>query len=146
VSDVLVIGEALIDVVTDASGVTSEHVGGSPANVAVALARLDRPVRIATAFGHDERGRRIGEHLAMAGVRILGDPRILERTSTAIATIAPTARPATSSTSSGASVRSSSARRGRSTSDRSAPSSHREPTTSYAWCATYRPRCSCRTT
>ena len=85
--DVLVVGEALIDVLTDERGATREYVGGSPANVAVALARLERPVRIATSFGDDARGRRIGAHLAAAGVGLAGEPRVLERTSTAVATI-----------------------------------------------------------
>lgn len=85
--DVLVIGEALIDVVTDGRGVTAEHVGGSAANVAVALARLGRPVRLATSYGDDARGRLIGEHLTASGVALAGEPRILPRTSTASATI-----------------------------------------------------------
>ena len=87
--DVLVIGEALIDVLTDAHGDTVEHVGGSPANVAVALARLARPVRLATCVAPDPRGTRIVEHLIREGVALAGDPRILERTSTARATVAP---------------------------------------------------------
>jgi hypothetical protein len=35
----LVIGESLIDIVQDGRQVTGEHVGGSPLNVAVGLAR-----------------------------------------------------------------------------------------------------------
>ena len=88
-ADVLVIGEALIDVLVDEHGEREEHVGGSPANVAVALARLERPVRLATAFGDDERGARIADHLTQAGVRLAGEPRVLARTSTAAATIGP---------------------------------------------------------
>ena len=38
----LVIGEALIDIVEREGRVTGEHVGGSPLNVAVGLARLGR--------------------------------------------------------------------------------------------------------
>ncbi|GAA2161835.1 fructokinase [Humibacillus xanthopallidus] len=55
----LVIGEALVDAVTDASGTVTEHVGGSPANVAFGLAALDHPVDLATWIATDERGRRI---------------------------------------------------------------------------------------
>jgi fructokinase len=55
----LVIGEALVDAVTDASGSVTEHVGGSPANVAFGLAALDHPVDLATWIATDERGRRI---------------------------------------------------------------------------------------
>ena len=53
----LVIGEALIDIVahTDDASVV-EHVGGSPANVALALGRLGNPVRLLTALGPDARG------------------------------------------------------------------------------------------
>jgi fructokinase len=66
----LVIGEALIDIVREAAGAHVEHVGGSPANVAVGLARLDHPVRLATVLGRDERGERIARHLERRGVRL----------------------------------------------------------------------------
>jgi fructokinase len=55
----LVIGEALVDAVSDSSGGVTEHVGGSPANVAFGLAALDHPVDLATWIATDERGRRI---------------------------------------------------------------------------------------
>lgn len=88
---VLVIGEALIDVVARAENSESsqpvEHVGGSPANVALALGRLGNSVRLLTALGRDPRGDRIERHLTDSGVLV--DPRswTLERTSTARATI-----------------------------------------------------------
>lgn len=85
--DVLVIGESLVDVVSR-DGDTVEHPGGSAANVAVALARLGRPVRFATSYGDDARGRTIAAHLARAGVELAGDPVVLDRTSSAVATIA----------------------------------------------------------
>lgn len=85
--DVLVVGEALIDIVHDADGSTREHAGGSAANVAVALARLGRPVRFATAWGDDERGRVLADHVARAGVALASDPLVLGRTATAAATI-----------------------------------------------------------
>ena len=48
---VLVVGEALIDVVHRADGTIDENPGGSPANVALTLGRLgDRPVLV-TALG-----------------------------------------------------------------------------------------------
>lgn len=84
---VLVIGESLIDVVHRADGQTVEYAGGSAANVAVALARLGRPVRFATAWGADDRGRVLADHLAAAGVELASDPLVLERTATAAATI-----------------------------------------------------------
>ena len=85
--DVLVVGESLVDIVRGADGSTVEYAGGSAANVAVALARLGRPVRFATSFADDERGRMIAEHLKGAGVQLATDPGAVARTSTALATI-----------------------------------------------------------
>ncbi|MBE1876321.1 carbohydrate kinase family protein [Myceligenerans pegani] len=67
---VLVIGEALTDVVTTAGGERREHPGGSPANVAVTLGRLGRRPRFATSIGHDDRGRRIRSWLDESGVEL----------------------------------------------------------------------------
>lgn len=64
----LVIGETLIDAVRRADGSAHEHVGGSPANVAVGLARLGFEVRLATRVGDDERGSRIAAFLHDEGV------------------------------------------------------------------------------
>lgn len=83
----LVVGEALVDVVRRPGEVEVEHPGGSAANVAVALARLGRPVRFATAWGDDARGRVLADHLGRDGVVLHGDPRVLPRTSTAVATL-----------------------------------------------------------
>ena len=88
VADVLVLGESLVDIVRTAEGVVDERPGGSAANVAVALARLGRPVRFATAYAADERGAVLARHLADAGVELAGDPHVLERTATAAAQIA----------------------------------------------------------
>lgn len=85
--DVLVIGEALVDIVHAADGSTVEYAGGSAANVAVALARLGRPVRFATAWADDDRGRVLASHLAKDGVVLAGDPHVLTRTATAAATL-----------------------------------------------------------
>src|SRR5690349_14499655 len=87
--DVLVVGESLVDIVHEADGSTREHAGGSAANVAVALARLGRPVRFATAWGDDERGRVLADHVSRAGVALASDPVVLTRTATAAATIDP---------------------------------------------------------
>ena len=81
----LVIGEALVDIVTDASGESAEHIGGSPANVAVGLARLDHTVDFATWLGDDERGDRIAGHLKRHGVHVLPASLGAERTSVAAA-------------------------------------------------------------
>lgn len=80
---ILVIGEALMDIVTEAGGARTEHVGGSPANVAVGLARLDHKVRLATTLGQDERGSRIRVHLERHGVEPEKDSVTADPTSTA---------------------------------------------------------------
>ena len=87
VLDVVVVGEALTDVVTTPEG-THEYPGGSPANVAYGLARLGVSTGLLTSMGADRRGDALEEHLTGAGVMILPGARSLERTSTATATIA----------------------------------------------------------
>jgi len=66
----LVIGESLIDIVHRPDGSTREHVGGSPANVAVGLARLGHDVTLATMIGDDERGTRIATRLEEEGIAL----------------------------------------------------------------------------
>jgi fructokinase len=68
--DTLVVGESLIDVVRGPDGSTRQHVGGSPTNVALGLARLGHDVRLATMIGDDERGARIATRLGEEGVRL----------------------------------------------------------------------------
>lgn len=84
-SPVLVVGEALIDIVTDEAGGATESVGGSPANVALGLARLGVPARLRTALAHDDRGQRIASHLTQSGVNVDPASFTLSRTSTATA-------------------------------------------------------------
>lgn len=67
--DVLVIGEALIDIVDSGDG-AREMVGGSPANVAVGLARQCHGVRLLTRIGRDERGRRIAARIEDSGASL----------------------------------------------------------------------------
>ncbi|WP_323959934.1 carbohydrate kinase [Arthrobacter sp. JZ12] len=59
-----IIGEALIDEVISDTAPLRAHVGGSPLNVAVGLARLGHPTQFLGRFGDDEYGRRIHQHLA----------------------------------------------------------------------------------
>jgi fructokinase len=80
---ILVIGEALIDRVRDTDGDVSEHPGGSPANVAVGLARLDQRVDFATRLGRDERGARIADHLTRHGVSLSATSTAAHATSVA---------------------------------------------------------------
>lgn len=81
----LVIGEALIDRVERRG--TAEHVGGSPLNVAVGLARLGRGVDFLTHIADDQPGRRIAEYLKSSGVQLVPGSVSAERTPTAVATI-----------------------------------------------------------
>jgi len=69
----LVIGESLIDIVHRPDGSAREHVGGSPANVAVGLARLGHEVTLATMLGRDEKGTRIASVLNGEGVALTPD-------------------------------------------------------------------------
>lgn len=84
----LVIGEALIDIVEGVAG-EREIVGGSPANVAVGLARQGLPVRLLTRIGRDPRGAAIAEHVASAGVALAPESWSDAATSTARARIQP---------------------------------------------------------
>ncbi|MDM4140472.1 MULTISPECIES: carbohydrate kinase [Mycobacterium] len=79
----LVIGESLIDIVDSA-----EHVGGSPLNVAVGLARLGREVDFLTSIADDAYGRRIADYVESSGVQLLSDSAAAQRTATARSTIA----------------------------------------------------------
>jgi fructokinase len=78
----LVIGESLIDIVG-----SSQHVGGSPLNVAVGLARLGRDVDLLTHIGDDPYGRRIAEHANKAGVQLVPGSITATRTPTARVTV-----------------------------------------------------------
>ena len=85
---VVVIGELLVDIVHTPDGRTAEHVGGSPANVALGLARLGHDTWFATLVGTDERGVRCREHVEAGGVRLLpGSTSPSHPTSTAAATL-----------------------------------------------------------
>lgn len=81
---VIVIGEALVDVI-ERTGGHVEHPGGSPMNVAVGLARLGVPVGLLCALGDDDRGSTVRRHVEASGVRV--EATAVERTSTAVASI-----------------------------------------------------------
>ena len=85
----VVVGEALIDLVGQRGGRTlAAHPGGSPANVALGLARLGVPVTLKTRLGRDAFGEMISAHLEASGVRVDGGPKAGVSTSLAIATLA----------------------------------------------------------
>lgn len=83
----LVIGEALLDILHREDGTATEHIGGSPTNVAIGLSRLGHPVELATHVGTDARGRRITEHLAAQGIWLTAGSTSAPRTSTATAAL-----------------------------------------------------------
>ncbi|MBC7633759.1 carbohydrate kinase [Aeromicrobium sp.] len=85
---VLVIGEALVDVV-QRDGVDPEpHAGGSPFNVAVGLARLDVPTQLATQLAPDAYGALLRERLDESGVMLSSLEPVPDHTSSASATLA----------------------------------------------------------
>lgn len=85
-AEVLVVGEALMDVV-DRGGPVVEHPGGSAANVALGLGRLGVRTELLTHVADDDRSRRLVEHLEASSVRVLPESRSAARASTAVATI-----------------------------------------------------------
>ena len=52
-----VCGEVLIDLIPDASGERTPHVGGGPANTAKALARLGHDVQFIDGISNDKYGQ-----------------------------------------------------------------------------------------
>lgn len=88
--DALVIGEALTDIVLAADGTESSRPGGSPANVAVGLARLDVRTELVTSLGADTAGEGLRTHLEGAGVDLRPAAAVPpERTSSARAILDP---------------------------------------------------------
>ena len=85
--DVVVVGEALVDIVISPGG-TTEHPGGSPANVAYGLGRLGVPTALLTSIGDDHHGAAIEHHLQGAGVSLLPGSKGPGRTATATAALA----------------------------------------------------------
>lgn len=65
---ITVCGETVADLVLSPDGSLRAHPGGSPANVAVALARLGEPVALLARLGADVFGRRMRAHLEASGI------------------------------------------------------------------------------
>jgi len=80
---ITVIGEAIADLVPDRTGRVVARPGGSPANVAVALARLGAAVGLHTRVGRDPLGDLLVRHVTASGATLLTDPVHDGRTSTA---------------------------------------------------------------
>lgn len=83
----LVIGEALVDVVINPGEEPREIPGGSPANVALGLARLGRDAHLTCWIAQDPHGQAIRDHLERSGVTLTPGSDGAARTSTAQATI-----------------------------------------------------------
>jgi fructokinase len=77
-----VIGEGLVDVVQRSSGIEA-HVGGSPLNVAVGLARLGHPVQFIGRYGRDAYGESVAAHLKASSVML---PQAPDSLPTSVAT------------------------------------------------------------
>jgi fructokinase len=93
-SVVAVAGEALIDLVpTGREGLFEAVPGGSPANVAVRLARLGVPARLLARIAADPLGRRIRNHLAGNGVDLSWAVKAGKPTSPAIVAVDPDGSP-----------------------------------------------------
>lgn len=86
-TDFLVIGESVADVVRTPGRPDVVHPGGSPANVAYGLARLGRSTSLLTQLGPDRHGTLIAEHLRSAGVELLTDGQQGLRTPSAAVTL-----------------------------------------------------------
>ena len=83
----LLIGEALIDVVRHPGQAAQRVPGGCALNVAVGLGRLGHAPLLATWVGDDADGRRLAEHCAASGVRLVPGSDKAVRTSVAEAMI-----------------------------------------------------------
>jgi len=71
----LVVGEALVDAVRRPDGSRDVFPGGSPANVALGLARLGRRVDLLTWLARDAYGDLVRRHLDASGVHVLHGDR-----------------------------------------------------------------------
>ncbi|WP_374314091.1 carbohydrate kinase [Microbacterium sp.] len=80
---IVVVGEALVDIMHRHAGAVDEAPGGSPANVALALGRLGRTPALITRLGADDRGDRLRRWLSSSGVAVTAVDA--PRTATAVA-------------------------------------------------------------
>lgn len=91
---VAVAGEALVDLVpAPVAEYFEARPGGSPANVAVGLARLGVPTRMLARIADDMLGRRLTEHLANNDVDLAYVVQATEQTSMAMVAVGPDGGP-----------------------------------------------------
>jgi len=81
----LVVGEALVDVVERVDGTRSTHPGGSPANVAIGLARLGRDAELLCFIGDDANADIVRDHVEASGVHLVPGSQSAPHTSVATA-------------------------------------------------------------
>ena len=86
---VVVIGESLVDIISDPRQpeAIQVHPGGSPLNVAVGAARLGLRTSLVTHYADDRHGLVIDEHLQANGVQVINGGTA--PTSTALAELGP---------------------------------------------------------
>jgi fructokinase len=82
---IAVVGEALVDLIVDATGAVAARHGGAPFNAARAAARLGAPVAFLGALSTDRFGSRMAEQLVADGVDISSAPRTEHPTTLALA-------------------------------------------------------------
>jgi len=78
---IVVIGEALVDIIVDADGNIGSVVGGGPFNAARTIARLEQPVMFMGPYSKDPFGRRIAEALTSDNV-VMAFPDAVDAPST----------------------------------------------------------------
>lgn len=86
-TDAIVVGETLVDIMHKSDGTMSRLPGGSPANVAVGLSRLDRCVTLATHIGNDEGGKALQWFLDQNSVVLADNSLKADVTNTAEASL-----------------------------------------------------------
>lgn len=69
-SEIVCIGEILVDLISEKAGIFRQYPGGAPANVAVGLAKLGQRVEFAGRVGDDSFGRFLRQHLETAAIGI----------------------------------------------------------------------------
>lgn len=93
---IAVIGEVLVDLVWPmGANRIVPHAGGSPANVAIGLHRLDRQVTLLSCWGDDPPGELIDSYLAETGVPVRRLPSASQRSTIAHAYLDPATGSAT---------------------------------------------------
>lgn len=85
---VAVFGEALVDVLPTSPTTWEARPGGSPANIAVATARLGIPTWFLGGLSHDRWGTMLADHLSSSGVDVDAAPRSDLPTAMALVTLA----------------------------------------------------------